>query len=119
MIQIKTNLKVADNTGGKKIICIRVIRRKIARVGIIIIAVVKDTNPNIIIKQSEIIRAVVIRTKKNYRPKSAIWISFAENAAVIINKNEDPRRSRVFGPTIRELRDGRFAKITSLSLEII
>lgn len=122
MIQPQTYLKVADNTGAHKIMCIRVInnaKQKSAGVGDIIIAVVKDVAPNMPIKKSDIVRAVIVRTKKNVRRKNGTNIRFDDNAAVIINKEANPRGTRIFGPVARELRDGNFTKIISLAPEVL
>ena len=116
MIQPQTYLRVADNTGARELLCIRVLgggKQKAATVGDIIIAVVKDANPNMPIKKSDIVRAVIVRTKKNVRRANGTSIRFDENAAVIINKDSNPRGTRVFGPVARELRDGNFTKIIS------
>jgi large subunit ribosomal protein L14 len=122
MIQPQTYLRVADNTGAREIMCIRVLRgakQKAAGIGDIIIAVVKDATPNMSIKKSDIVRAVIVRTKKNVRRQNGTSIRFDENAAVIINKELNPRGTRVFGPIARELRDTKFMKIISLAPEVI
>jgi large subunit ribosomal protein L14 len=122
MIQPQTYLRVADNTGAREIMCIRVLRgakQKAAGIGDIIIAVVKDATPNMLIKKSDIVRAVIVRTKKNVRRQNGTSIRFDENAAVIINKELNPRGTRVFGPIARELRDTKFMKIISLAPEVI
>ena len=118
MIQPQTYLRVADNTGARELMCIRVLgggKQRAATVGDIIIAVVKDANPNMPVKKSDIVRAVIVRTRKNVRRANGTSIRFDENAAVIINKDNNPRGTRVFGPVARELRDGNFTKIISLS----
>jgi large subunit ribosomal protein L14 len=122
MIQPQSYLKVADNTGAREIMCIRVLgsgKQRAATVGDVIIAVVKEANPNMPIKKSDIVRAVIVRTKKNVRRANGTSIRFDENAAVIINKENSPRGTRVFGPVARELRDGNFTKIISLAPEVL
>lgn len=122
MIQSVSRLKVADNTGAKEIMCIRVLggsRRKYARIGDVIIATVKSASPNGVIKKSEVVKAVVVRTRKNYRRKDGTYIKFDENAAVIIDDQNNPRGTRIFGPVARELRDKNYMKIVSLSPEVI
>nr|BBI28663.1 ribosomal protein L14 [Dinophyceae sp. MRD-151] len=120
MIQPQTYLKVADNTGAQKLMCIRIlggIRR--ARLGDTIIAVVKEALPNSSIQCSEIVRAVVVRSSNIIQRANGSLIRFDENAAVLINKEGNPRGSRVFGPIARELRDRDFSKIISLAPEVI
>ena len=121
MIQTQTYLTVADNSGAKKIMCIRVLggNRKTADLGDIIIGVVKVASPNMPIKRSDVVRAVVMRTKKTIRRKDGMSIRFDDNAAVIINKENNPRGTRVFGPVARELRDKDFSKIISLAPEVL
>jgi len=122
MIQPQTYLQVADNTGAREIMCIRVLgggKQRAATVGDIVIAVVKDANPNMPIKKSDVVRAVIVRTRKNVRRGNGTSIRFDENAAVIINKENNPRGTRVFGPVARELRDGNFTKIISLAPEVL
>jgi|SRR6056300_195540 large subunit ribosomal protein L14 len=121
MIQTQTYLTVADNSGAKKIMCIRVLggNKKTADLGDIIIGVVKVASPNMPIKRSDVVRAVVMRTKKTIRRKDGMSIRFDDNAAVIINKENNPRGTRVFGPVARELRDKDFSKIISLAPEVL
>lgn len=121
MIQPQTYLTVADNTGAKKIMCIRVLgnNRKYAGVGDIIIGVVKDALPNMAVKRSNIVRAVIVRTKKTIKRLDGMAIRFDDNAAVIINAENNPRGTRVFGPVAREIRDKRFTKIISLANEVV
>ena len=119
MIQPQTYLKVRDNTGARKLMCIRVLGRRRARLGGIIIAVVKESLPNIAIQRSEVVRAVVVRTCQSVQRINGSSIRFDENAAVLINKEGNPRGSRVFGPVARELRDQNFTKIVSLATEVI
>ena len=122
MIQPQTYLTVADNTGAKKIMCIRVLggsQKQSANIGDIIIAVVKDAIPNMTLKKSDIVRAVIVRTCKGLRRTNGMTIRFDDNAAVIINKENNPRGTRVFGPVARELRDRNFTKIVSLAPEVL
>jgi len=122
MIQPQTYLRVADNTGARELMCIRVLggsKQRAATVGDIIIAVVKDATPNMPVKKSDVVRAVIVRTRKNVRRGNGTSIRFDENAAVIINKENNPRGTRVFGPVARELRDGNFTKIISLAPEVL
>ena len=121
MIQNQTYLKVADNSGAKEIMCIRILggNRKYATIGDVIIGVVKDAIPNMPIKRSDVVRAVIMRTKNTIRRKEGMSIRFDDNAAVIINKENNPRGTRVFGPVARELRDKNFTKIISLAPEVL
>lgn len=121
MIQAQTYLTVADNTGAKKLMCIRVLggRRRYATLGDIIIGVVKEALPNMATKRSEIVKAVVIRTKKNVSRKDGTNIRFDDNAVVIINNDKNPKGTRIFGPIAREIRDKDFTKIVSLAPEVI
>ena len=122
MIQPETILQVADNTGAKEILCIRVMgssNKRYAFVGDVIIAAVKSAAPGQTVKKSEVVRAVVVRTKHDIKRADGCVIRFGENAAVIINKDGNPRGTRVFGPVARELRDKNFMKIISLAPEVI
>lgn len=121
MIQQESYLNVADNSGARKIMCIRVLggNRRYAGIGDVIIAVVKDAIPNMAVKKSDIVRAVVVRTRKNLRRDSGMSIRFDDNAAVIINADGNPKGTRVFGPVARELRDKNFTKIVSLAPEVL
>ena len=122
MIQQETRLEVADNTGAKELLCIRVMgssNKKFAAVGDEIVATVKDATPNMAVKKSEVVRAVVVRTKADIKRNDGSVIRFDENAAVIINKDGNPRGTRVFGPVARELRDKGYMKIVSLAREVI
>ena len=121
MIQPQTYLTVADNTGAKKVMCIRVLgnNRKYANVGDIIIGVVKEALPNMAVKRSSVVRAVIVRTKKTVKSNDGMAIRFDDNAAVIINTENNPRGTRVFGPVAREIRDKNFTKIISLANEIV
>lgn len=122
MIQQESRLKVADNSGAKSILCIRVLggtRRRYARVGDIIVATVKDANPSGTVKKKSVVKAVVVRTTDQIRRKDGSTISFDENAAVIVDDSKQPRATRVFGPVPRELRDLGYAKIISLAPEVL
>ena len=121
MIYPQTMLTVADNTGAKKIMCIRVLggSKKYAKVGDSIIAVVKEAIPNMPIKRSDVIRAIIVRTKKTIRRQDGMYIRFDDNAAVIVNIDSNPRGTRVFGPVAREIRDKNFSKIVSLAPEVL
>ena len=121
MIQQETYLNVADNSGARKIMCIRVLggRKQYAGVGDVIVAVVKDALPNMGVKKSDVVKAVVVRTRKGIRRNSGMSIRFDDNAAVLINPDNNPRGTRVFGPVARELRDKSFTKIVSLAPEVL
>nr|YP_010619127.1 Ribosomal protein L14 [Pterosiphonia complanata]WAX03140.1 Ribosomal protein L14 [Pterosiphonia complanata] len=122
MIQTQTYLNIADNSGARKIMCIRVLgtnNPKYAKIGDVIIGVVKDASPNMPVKRSEIVRAVIVRTKKTLRRSDGMSVRFDENAAVIINKDKNPQGTRVFGPIAKELRDKNFTKIISLAPEVV
>jgi large subunit ribosomal protein L14 len=122
MIQQQSYLNVADNSGARKIMCLRVLSTgncTYGGIGDVIIAVVKDAIPNMAVKKSDIVRAVVVRTKQSLRRDSGMTIRFDDNAAVIINKDNNPRGTRVFGPVARELRDKNFTKIISLAPEVL
>ncbi|MGQ9618111.1 MAG: 50S ribosomal protein L14 [Candidatus Aminicenantia bacterium] len=122
MIQMRTILTVADNSGAKKIMCIHPIgggAGKIASIGDVITASVKEAEPNSKIKKGEVVRAVVVRTRKEIRRKDGSYIRFDDNAAVIIDKAGEPIGTRVFGPVARELREKKFMKIISLSPEVL
>ena len=122
MIRQETKLQVADNSGAKSLLCIRVLggtRKKYARVGDIITVAVKVAMPGGIVKKGQVARAVVVRTKKEIRRNDGSYIRFDENAAVIINDAKEPVGTRIFGPVARELRDKKFMKIISLAPEVI
>jgi len=122
MIQPQTNLTAADNSGARRLMCIRVIgggNRTYASIGDTIIAVVKDALPNMAVSKSEVVRAVVVRTRKRLRRENGTWVRFDDNAAVLINDNGNPRGTRVFRPVARELRDKNFTKILSLAPEVL
>ena len=121
MIYPQTMLTVADNTGAKKVMCIRILggNKKYAEIGDTIIAVVKEALPNMPIKRSDIVKAIVVRTKKSIRRQDGMYIRFDDNAAVIVNAENNPRGTRVFGPVAREIRDKNFSKIVSLAPEVL
>lgn len=122
MIQQETMLQVGDNTGAKKVLCIKVLggsNRRYATVGDVIIASVKEAAPGGVVKKGSIVKAVVVRTKKEIRRPDGSYISFSENAAVIIDDNGNPRGTRIFGPVARELRDKNYMKIISLAPEVL
>ncbi|MCL2434249.1 MAG: 50S ribosomal protein L14 [Clostridia bacterium] len=122
MIQPQTRLKVADNTGAKEIMCIRVLGgsfRRTAGIGDTIVASVKTASPGGVVKKGEVIRAVIVRTKRNNRRPDGSYIRFDDNAAVIINDQKQPRGTRIFGPVARELRDRDYMRIVSLAPEVL
>lgn len=122
MIQQESRLKVADNSGAKEVLCIRVLGgsgRRYARVGDTIVVTVKTAIPGGNIKKGEVSRAVVVRTKKEYRRKDGSYIRFDENAAVLLNPQGEPRGTRIFGPVARELRERQFMRIVSLAPEVL
>ena len=122
MIQQESRLKVADNTGAKEILCIRVLggsSRRYAGIGDVIVASVKEAIPGGGIKRGEVVKAVIVRTVKERRRADGSYIKFDENAAVIIKPDNDPRGTRIFGPVGRELREKRFMKIVSLAPEVV
>ena len=122
MIQQESRLRVADNTGAKEILCIRVLGgsgRRYAGIGDVIVATVKDAIPGGNVKKGEVVKAVVVRTSKERRRPDGSYIRFDENAVVIINDAGEPRATRIFGPVARELRDGGFMRIVSLAPEVL
>lgn len=122
MIQQESRLKVADNSGAKEILCIRVLGgtgRRYAHVGDVIVATVKDANPAGVVKKKSVVKAVVVRTKNQIKRKDGSTIAFDDNAAVIINDDKTPKGTRVFGPVPRELRDLGYSKIISLAPEVL
>ena len=122
MIKAETRLRVADNSGAKSVLCIRVhggTGRRYARIGDVISVTVKVAIPNGIVKKGQVTRAVVVRTRKEIRRKDGSYIRFDENAAVIINENREPVGTRIFGPVARELREKNFMKIVSLAPEVL
>jgi len=122
VIQVQTMLHVADNTGAKRLMCIRVLGgslRQYASVGDIIVCTVKEATPGGVVKKGDVVRAVVVRTKKEVRRPDGTYIKFDENAAVVIKDDQSPRGTRIFGPVARELRDRDFMKIVSLAPEVL
>ncbi|MEE9269567.1 MAG: 50S ribosomal protein L14 [Candidatus Krumholzibacteria bacterium] len=122
MIKAETRLRVADNSGAKSVLCIRVhggTGRRYARIGDVISVTVKVAIPNGVVKKGQVTRAVVVRTRKEIRRKDGSYIRFDENAAVIINENREPVGTRIFGPVARELREKNFMKIVSLAPEVL
>ncbi len=122
MIQQETMLQVGDNTGAKRVLCIKILggsMRRYATVGDIIIASVKEAAPGGVVKKGDVVKAVVVRTKKEIRRPDGSYIAFSENAAVIIDDNNNPKGTRIFGPVARELRDKNFMKIVSLAPEVL
>ena len=122
MIQQETRLKVADNTGAKEVLCIKVLggsRKRYAKLGDLIVITIKKTIPNSNIKKGEVHKAVVVRTNKEYKRKDGSYIRFDDNAVVIIDNQQEPSGTRVFGPVARELREKKFMKILSLAPEVI
>ena len=122
MIQVQSRLKSADNTGAKEMMCIKVLGgswRKYANIGDVIVASVKSAAPGGVVKKGEIVRCVVVRTKKGVRRPDGSFIRFDENAAVIIREDKNPRGTRIFGPVARELRDKEYMRILSLAPEVL
>lgn len=122
MIQQESRLKVADNSGAKELLCIRVLggtRRRYARAGDIIVCSVKSATPGGVVKKGQVVKAVVVRTKASTRRKDGTYIRFDENAAVIIKDDKQPVGTRIFGPVTRDLRDKEFMKIVSLAPEVL
>ena len=122
MIQVESRLRVADNTGARELLCIRIrggSKRRYARVGDIIVGTVKQATPNGSVRKGEIVNAVVVRTKKSFPRDDGTYIAFDENAAVIIDAGRNPRGTRIFGPVARELRDRNFMRIISLAPEVL
>lgn len=122
MVQMQSYLKVADNTGAKEIMCIRVLggtRRRYANIGDVIVASVKKAAPNGVLKKGDVIKAVIVRSVKGVRRDDGTYIRFDENAAVVIKDDKNPRGTRIFGPVARELRDKEYMKILSLAPEVL
>lgn len=122
MIQVESRLRVADNSGAKEIHCIKVLggsKRKYARIGDVIVASVKDAIPDSNVKKGSVVKAVVVRTKKEKRRPDGTYIKFDDNAAVLLNKSDEPVGTRVFGPVARELRGRGYLKIVSLAPEVL
>ncbi len=122
MIMVYTRLKVADNTGAKEIMCVKVLggtRRRYARIGDVIVATVKQSTPGSALKNGDLVKAVIVRTVKEQRRNDGSYIRFDENAAVILDEGKNPKGTRIFGPVGRELREQGFMKIISLSPEVL
>ncbi|MDD2457194.1 MAG: 50S ribosomal protein L14 [Eubacteriales bacterium] len=122
MIQVQSRLKSADNTGAKELMCIKVLGgswRKYANIGDIIVCSVKEATPGGVVKKGEVVKAVIVRSKRGVRRSDGSYIKFDENAAVIIKEDKNPRGTRIFGPIARELRDRDYMKILSLAPEVL
>ena len=122
MIQTESRLKVADNSGAREVLTIRVLggsNRKTANIGDVIVATVKQATPGGVVKKGEVVKAVIVRTKTGARRNDGSYIKFDENACVIIRDDKSPRGTRIFGPVARELRDGNYMKIVSLAPEVL
>lgn len=122
MIQVQSRLAVADNTGAKELMCIKVLGgswRRYANIGDIIVCSVKESNPGGVVKKGDVVKAVVVRTRKGLRREDGSYIRFDENAAVILKDEKEPKGTRIFGPVARELRDREFMKIISLAPEVL
>jgi large subunit ribosomal protein L14 len=122
MIQVQSMLKSADNTGAKDMMCIKVLGgswRKYANIGDVVVAAVKNATPGGVVKKGEVVKCVIVRTKKGVRRPDGSYIRFDENAAVIIKEDKNPKGTRIFGPVARELRDKDFMKILSLAPEVL
>lgn len=122
MIQQESRLRVADNTGAKELLCIRVLggsTRRYGNIGDVIVASVKDATPGGVVKKGDVVKAVIVRTKKGVRRNDGSYIKFDENAAVIIKEDKNPRGTRIFGPVARELREKKYTKILSLAPEVL
>ncbi len=122
MIQQETRLKVADNSGAREVLCVRVLggsSRRYAGIGDVIVGTVKEATPGGSVKKGELVRAVVVRTKKESRRDDGTYIRFDDNACVLIDPNRQPRGTRIFGPVARELRDEKFMRIVSLAPEVL
>lgn len=122
MIQVQSRMKVADNTGAKELMCIKVLGgswRKYANIGDIVVASVKNATPGGVVKKGDVVKCVIVRSRKGVRRPDGSYIKFDENAAVIIKEDKNPRGTRIFGPVARELRDKEFMKILSLAPEVL
>lgn len=122
MIQVQTRLSVADNTGAKELMCIKVLggsKRRYAHIGDIIVCSVKEAAPGGVVKKGDVVKAVVVRTRKEVRRQDGSYIRFDENAAVILKDEKEPKGTRIFGPVARELRDKEYMKIVSLAPEVL
>ena len=122
MIQTETRLKVADNSGAKELLCIRILggtSRQYANIGDVIVCAVKDATPGGVVKKGDVVKAVIVRSVKGVRRADGSYLKFDENAAVIINEDKNPKGTRIFGPVARELRENEFTKILSLAPEVL
>ena len=122
MIQMQSYMKVAENTGAKELMCIRVLggtRRRYANIGDVVVASVKKATPGGVVKKGDVVKAVIVRSKKGLRREDGTYIRFDENAAVIIRDDKNPKGTRIFGPVARELRDKDYMKILSLAPEVL
>lgn len=122
MVQVQTMLKAADNTGAKELMCIKVLggsKRRYATIGDIIVCSVKTATPGGMVKKGDVVKCVIVRTKRAVRRNDGTYIRFDENAAVVIKEDKNPRGTRIFGPVARELRDNDFMKIVSLAPEVL
>ena len=122
MIQTETRLKVADNSGAKELLCIRILggtSRRYANIGDVIVCAVKEASPGGMVKKGDVVRAVVVRTKKGARRDDGSYVKFDQNAAVVIKEDKNPVGTRIFGPVARELRDRNYMKIVSLATEVL
>ena len=122
MIQVQTMLKAADNTGAKELMCIKILggsKRRYANIGDVIVCSVKTATPGGMVKKGEVVKCVIVRTKRGVRRNDGTYIRFDENAAVIIKEDKNPRGTRIFGPVARELRDNDYMKIVSLAPEVL
>ena len=122
MIQMQSYMKVADNTGAKELMCIRVLggtRRRYANIGDVVVASVKKATPGGVVKKGDVVKAVIVRSKKGLRIEDGTYIRFDENAAVIIREDKNPKGTRIFGPVARELREKDYMKILSLAPEVL
>ena len=122
MIQMQSYMKVADNTGAKELMCIRVLggtRRRYANIGDVVVASVKKATPGGVVKKGDVVKAVIVRSKKGLRREDGTYIRFDENAAVIIREDKNPKGTRIFGPVARELREKDYMKIVSLAPEVL
>lgn len=122
MIQLRTVLNVADNSGARKLLCVQVKGgsfRKVGTIGDVIVAAVREAAPNGNIKKGDVVKAVIVRTKKEIRRKDGSYVRFDDNAAVVIDANGDPKGTRIFGPVARELREKKYMRIVSLAPEVV
>ena len=122
MIQVQSRMRIADNTGAKEVMCIKVLggsRRRYANIGDVVVAAVKNATPGGVVKKGDVVKCVIVRTRKGLRRPDGSYIKFDENAAVIIKDDNNPKGTRIFGPVARELRDKEFMKIISLAPEVL